>query len=56
MSGARLKTLKTAATNLVNTLTADPKADVKIAVVPFAQYVNTGVARRNEPWMNVPAD
>lgn len=56
MSGARLTSLKTAATNLVNTLTADAKANVKIAVVPFAQYVNTGVARRNEPWMNVPAD
>lgn len=56
MSGARLTSLKKAATNLVNTLTADPKANVKIAVVPFAQYVNTGVARRNEPWMKVPAD
>jgi Flp pilus assembly protein TadG len=56
MSGARLTSLKTAATNLVNTLTADARANVKIAVVPFAQYVNTGVARRNEPWMNVPAD
>lgn len=56
MSGARLASLKTAATNLVNTLTADPKANVKIAVVPFAQYVNTGVERRNEPWMSVPAD
>jgi Flp pilus assembly protein TadG len=56
MSGARLTSLKTAATNLVNTLTADPKANVKIAVIPFAQYVNTGVSRRNEPWMKVPAD
>lgn len=56
MSGARLTSLKTAATNLVDTLTADAKANVKIAVVPFAQYVNTGVARRNEPWMKVPAD
>jgi len=56
MSGARLTSLKSAATSLVNTLTSDPKANVKIAVVPFAQYVNTGVARRNEPWMNVPAN
>jgi Flp pilus assembly protein TadG len=56
MSGARLTSLKSAANNLVKALTSDPKANVKIAVVPFAQYVNTGVARRNEPWMNVPAD
>ncbi len=56
MSGARLTSLKTAATNLVTTLTADPKAKVKIAVAPFGQYVNTGISRRNEAWMNVPAD
>jgi Mg-chelatase subunit ChlD len=56
MSGARLTSLKSAANNLVKAITSDPKANVKIAVVPFAQYVNTGVARRNEPWMNVPAD
>jgi len=35
MSGARLTSLKTAATNLVTTLTADPKAKVKIAVAPL---------------------
>jgi Flp pilus assembly protein TadG len=56
MSGARMTSLKSAANNLVKALTTDPKANVKIAVVPFAQYVNTGVARRNEPWMNVPAN
>jgi len=56
MSGTKLTDLKTAATNLVTTLTADPKAKVKIAVAPFGQYVNTGVSRRNESWMNVPAD
>jgi von Willebrand factor type A domain len=34
----------------------DRGADVKGAVVPFARYVNVGVSRRNEAWMDVPRD
>ena len=56
MSGSKLTTLKTASKSLVTTLTNDKGAEVKIAVVPFANYVNVGVARRLEPWLNVPND
>jgi Flp pilus assembly protein TadG len=28
----------------------------RMSVVPFANYVNVGVSRRNEPWLDVPAD
>jgi len=56
MAGTKIATLKMAAANLVNKITSQPKADVKIAVMPFAQYVNIGVSRRNESWANVPAD
>jgi Flp pilus assembly protein TadG len=56
MAGTKISTLKTAATSLVTTLTAQKDADVKIAVIPFGQYVNIGVARRSEPWADVPAD
>jgi Flp pilus assembly protein TadG len=28
----------------------------RISVVPFAQYVNVGVSRRSEPWLDVPDD
>lgn len=52
----KMSGLKTAATSLVNKVTADAKADVKIAVVPYGQYVNIGVANRNQPWVSVPAD
>ncbi len=52
----KMSGLKTAATTLVNKVTADAKADVKIAVVPYGQYVNIGVANRNQPWVSVPAD
>ncbi len=52
----KMSGLRTAATNLVTKITADPKADVKIAVIPYDNYVNIGVANRNQPWVRVPAD
>ncbi len=56
MAGSRIAGLKTAANSLVTTLTTQKGADVKIAVIPFGQYVNIGVGRRSEPWANVPPD
>ena len=44
--------LKTAATNLVNTLYAQPGADVKFALVPFAQYVNVGADHEGASWLD----
>lgn len=58
MAGARIDNLKSAATQLIDTLYALPDAStkVKIGVVPFGQYVNVGMANRNASWMSVPAD
>lgn len=56
MSGTKITTLRTAATSLVTKLTAGNAEGVKIGVVPFAQYVNVGVAARNESWVSVGAD
>lgn len=56
MAGTKIATLKTAAEGLVKKLTKVKDADVKIGVVPFSNYVNIGVKRRNEPWVSVPAD
>ena len=28
----------------------------KIAIVPFARYVDVGTDKRNEPWLEVPAE
>ena len=55
-SKTKLEALKVAAKDLVQTITKDSNADIKIAVIPFAQYVNVGVSRRNEPWVDVGAD
>lgn len=52
MEGAKLTALKTAATNLVTTLSEKSDDNLKIAVVPFADYVNIGLSRRNQPWVS----
>ncbi|MBL4853724.1 MAG: VWA domain-containing protein [Robiginitomaculum sp.] len=56
MSGAKLGSLKTAANNLVDLLESYDNDSLKVSVVPFSQYVNVGVSRRNAPWIDVPAD
>lgn len=55
-STTKLAALKVAAKDLVQKITKDPKTDVKIAVIPFAQYVNVGVSRRNESYIDVGPD
>lgn len=58
MEGQPIEDLKVAAKDLVAKLHdgVTQTGVVKIAVVPFGQYVNVGVSRRNEPWMKVAAD
>lgn len=58
MAGAKIDALKTAATDLVDTVFDGPNADqnVKISVVPFSEYVNVGMGNRNVSWMSVPPD
>ena len=53
MAGAKIAALKTAATDLNNTLFSIPNAsaNVKVAVVPFDAYVNIGLADRNATWL-----
>lgn len=47
----KIQTLKSAAGDLVDTLFDAPNARVKIAIAPFAQYVNVGIANKSEPWL-----
>ncbi len=58
MSGAKLTSLKDAASRMVNTIydKVVTQDQVRMSVVPFAQYVNVGMANRNQPWISVPAD
>ena len=58
MDGVKIASLKTASTEMVNTLFDKMKKanQVKMAVVPFADYVNVGMSNRNQPWIDVPND
>lgn len=56
MAGDKLASLKLAAEDLVVALRQDPNTDVKIGLVPYADYVNVGVNNRNSGWVDVPAD
>jgi Flp pilus assembly protein TadG len=58
MEGSRLASVKTAAKDLVDTVFDLPDATdrVKFSLVPFAQYVNVGLANRNASWMDVPSN
>jgi hypothetical protein len=54
----RIDALKVAALRFTNKFLNDPelKDRSRIAIVPFARYVNVGLANRNAPWLSVPPD
>ena len=54
MAGPKTANLIAAATNLVNIIQQESSgnADTEIAVVPFAEYVNVGVSRLGESWID----
>lgn len=56
MEGTRLASLKTSATDMLNTIESYGNDNFRIAVVPFSNYVNVGVSRRYKNWMSVPVD
>ncbi len=50
-SNGKMSTLKNAAKDLVETLLKESNANVKIGVVPFAQYVNVGITNKSASWI-----
>ncbi|MEE9348003.1 MAG: pilus assembly protein TadG-related protein, partial [Robiginitomaculum sp.] len=56
MTGAKIASLKTAATELVNNLERNSSGNLKISVIPFAQYINVGLSRRSSPWLENTTD
>ena len=52
----KLNALITATTNLINTFIISGDNTTRIALIPYDDYVNIGLANRNQPWMSVPAD
>lgn len=58
MAGTKIDALKASAAGLIDKAyaTEDARDNVKISIVPFADYVNVGLGNRNESWISVPAD
>ncbi len=58
MSGAKLDALKASANRLVDNLLdrAPEDGDIRVALVPFAQYVNVGMENRHAAWIDVRDD
>jgi Flp pilus assembly protein TadG len=52
----KIDALKTAASGLVDQLLKSPDGGVRIALVPYGEYVNVGLQHRNNSWLDVPAD
>lgn len=55
MEGAKLTSMQSAVGKLVTSFKT-MENDLKVAVVPFSDYVNVGMDNRNAKWMDVPAD
>lgn len=53
---SKIEALKAAAGDLITALHEDEETAIKMAVVPYADYVNVGTSHRNESWLNVPED
>ena len=54
MNGSKLTSLKSSANILVDKLMIDGATNVKLALVPFADYVNIGVDNRSEAGLDIP--
>ncbi|MEM9494521.1 MAG: pilus assembly protein TadG-related protein [Pseudomonadota bacterium] len=52
MLGTKLADLKSASHNLTNMLLGPPGSENKMALVPFAQYVNVGSGNLGESWLD----
>lgn len=53
---SKLDSLKNAANTLVTELNKNAKADVRIGLVPYADYINVGTQYRKEKWLSIPVD
>ena len=56
MSGTNMSDLQASAKAMVQIVRDFKNPESRISVVPFSNYVNIGMSRRNDAWMNVPAD
>ncbi len=51
MDGDKIASLKTAAKALVDQIDGYDNSAIRMSVIPFREYVNVGLSRRNENWL-----
>ncbi len=56
MEGQRLADLKSAANALIQVFQTAKNGNIRLSLVPFAQYVNVGLQNRGKPWLSVEDD
>ena len=56
MKGTKMAALKSAAGDMIDTLSEQNNSNIRMSVVPFSNHVNVGLSQRNKAWLNVPAD
>ena len=52
----KIVALREASKTLVNELVGSGNTNVRIGIVPYADYVNVGTSNRNASWLTIPAD
>jgi Flp pilus assembly protein TadG len=52
----KIQSLKAASHSLLSALWKDDNQNIRAGVVPYAEYVNVGLANRTQPWISVAAD
>jgi Flp pilus assembly protein TadG len=52
----RLQALQAASHTLIDQLIPAGSGNVRMSIVPYADYVNVGLENRNQPWLDVPPD
>lgn len=52
----KIQALKAAAKSLVDVLFQAGTGNVRVGIVPYAEYVNVGLQNRDQPWLSIPPD
>lgn len=52
----KILSLKAAARSLLDALWEEDNENIRVGLVPYAEYVNVGTVNRAQPWMSVAAD
>lgn len=56
MKGDRMTALRAASKDMIDTMVGPENGGIKMSIIPFATYVNVGVDKRGQDWLEIGAD